>query len=51
MELLAVQDRLRTLCNTANVEDEFHFVCYCQIYNNLRTHLFDDAIHMVPTGL
>ena len=46
MELLAVQDRLCTLLNTANVEDEFLFVCHCQIYNNLRTHLFGDAIQL-----
>ena len=39
-----VQDSLCTLCNIANVEDEFHFVCHCHLYNNLRTQLFEDAV-------
>ena len=40
----AVQDRLCTLSNTANVEDEFHFVCHCHLYNNLRTQWYEDAV-------
>ena len=32
------------VCSTANVENEFHFVCHCHLYNNLRTHLCEYAV-------
>ena len=33
-----------TLCNTANVEYEFHFVCHCHLYNNVRKTLYEDVL-------
>ena len=41
-----MQERLCTLCSTANVEDVSNFVCHCQINNNVRTNLFYDAIEL-----
>ena len=39
-----IYEQSRTLCNTANVEDEFYCVCHCHLYNNLRTQLHEDAV-------
>ncbi len=31
-----LDDRICQLCDTQEVEDENHFVCKCNLYNNLR---------------
>ena len=36
-------DRNCLVCNDGYIEDEFHFVCICNAYINLRTELFDTA--------
>ena len=36
-ESIAYEQRLCTLCNYNLVEDEFHFVMMCPIYENLRS--------------
>ena len=36
-ESIAYEQRLYTLCNYNLVEDEFHFVMICPIYENLRS--------------
>ena len=37
---LEVTQRICEFCNTGVVEDEYHFVCVCPFYENLRCNLF-----------
>jgi len=34
-------DRICKLCNQNSVEDEFHFLCTCELYNDQRISLFE----------
>jgi len=38
---LQVEDRICELCNEGNVEDEFHFMMECNLYNDERERLFN----------
>ena len=38
---VAWEDRLCKLCNQNCVEDEFHFLCICELYNHQRISLFE----------
>ena len=40
---LKLEDRTCQICNTVAIEDEFHFLCVCPKYNNLRDSLFQAA--------
>ena len=42
---LPLEERLCTLCNQAQVEDEFHVLYICDKYSDLRTVLYDQARH------
>ena len=42
-------DRLCTLCNLNEVEDEFHFIMACPYYNNIRTKLLSGFKEMYDT--
>ena len=33
------RDRICTLCNSSDIEDEFHFILKCPIYNDLRVRV------------
>ena len=37
---LKVEERVCMLCKTNNTEDEIHFVCHCNVYNELRNNLY-----------
>jgi len=36
-------DRVCTVCNMNQIEDEFHFIIQCELYDLLRQKLYDDA--------
>lgn len=38
---MPVENRLCNFCTSEEVEDEFHFVMVCTLYQNLRTALFE----------
>ena len=41
---LPLEDRVCKLCNsvTNNIEDEFHVLCVCNAYNDIRTSLYNN---------
>ena len=39
---IPVDDRLCIYCDLGEVEDEFHFILKCKLYDTLRTQLIDD---------
>ncbi len=36
-----VEERVCHVCITGDVENEFHFVCICNVYTTLRTTMYD----------
>ena len=44
----AKQLRLCKTCNLKAIEDEFHFICICKAYDDLRKQLFKDMSSIVP---
>ena len=38
---IQLEDRICTLCNNNMLEDEFHFVCQCRLYDDIRSNLYD----------
>ena len=44
----AKQLRLCKTCNLKAIEDEFHFICICKTYDDLRKQLFKDMSSIVP---
>ena len=45
----SIHDKICSLCNSGQVEDESHFICYCNVYTDIRRVLLDsvlcDCIH------
>ena len=39
---LKVEERTCLLCKSNDIEDEFHFVCKCSVYDELRRKLYND---------
>ena len=39
------QDRICSMCNDGNVEDEYHALVQCQSYNKEREDLYNDILH------
>ena len=39
---IELQNRMCKLCNLNEVEDEFHFICKCPLYNYLRKDLYNN---------
>lgn len=37
-----LEDRVCKLCNNGSIEDEFHFLCKCSKYNELRISLYEN---------
>jgi len=35
-----LEERTCEICNTPEIEDEFHFLCVCNKYNNLRENMY-----------
>ena len=33
---LALEDRICEVCNLNEIEDELHFICKCELYNETR---------------
>ena len=44
----SLNNRICTLCNLLDIEDEIHFVCRCPIYDNPRLQLFQIAFEGNP---
>ena len=40
---IKLEDRICELCDDQKIEDEFHFLCVCQKYSDLRTTLFNSV--------
>ena len=43
-----LEDRICTLCNSNEIEDEFHFVMKCPVYSEIRNSLFTDVKILHP---
>lgn len=43
-----VADRICELCQNHQVEDEFHFLCVCPLYSNIRKTMYDKCIENYP---
>ena len=41
-----VEERLRNICKRILIEDEFHFICVCEQYTDLRDYFFNKIIAM-----
>ena len=37
----------RYICNSLEIEDEFHFICVCDKYDDLRKVLFDKIAKVI----
>ncbi len=44
-----IEDRTCNLCNSGEVEDEFHFICKCELYNDTRSQLYNDICKIDET--
>ncbi len=42
---IPLEDRISKLCDSLVVEDKYHFVCHCSLYNNIR----DPFLHHVSS--
>jgi hypothetical protein len=42
---IALEDRLCTVCDGNVIEDEFHFICQCPLYNSCRLDMYQDIIN------
>ncbi len=40
-----LDERICQLCDTQEVEDEIHFVCKCNLYNDLRKNMYRKVKH------
>ena len=40
---LPVEERLCELCNNEQVESEIHFICYCPLYDDVRTNMYNQV--------
>ena len=45
---IPLEERLCNLCDMGQVEDEFHFLCICTNYNDLREVLYIKAARVFP---
>ena len=45
---IPLEERLCNLCDTGQVEDEFHFLCICTNYSDLREVLYIKAARVFP---
>ena len=43
-----LEERICKLCNTDSVEDEFHFLFDCPLYNDIRNDLFNEVLLEKP---
>jgi 23S rRNA-/tRNA-specific pseudouridylate synthase len=43
-----LEDRTCQICNTPIVEDEFHFLCICICYDDLRQTMFNNVSEKFP---
>ena len=41
-----VEQRLCNVCNNKMIEDEFHFICVCKKYDDLRDYFFKKMVAM-----
>lgn len=42
---IPLDNRLCTLCPNRSIEDEFHFLCTCPIYNDIRSILYETIMY------
>ena len=45
---LPLEQRLCVLCDKSEVEDEYHFLCQCAVYRDLRRKLYSATIDLYP---
>ena len=45
---LPLEQRLCGLCDKSEVEDEYHFLCHCAVYRDLRRKLYSTTIDLYP---
>ena len=45
---LPLEQRICTLCDRNEVEDEFHLLCHCPIYEDIRKVLYNETITLYP---
>ena len=45
---IAIRDRICKFCNTNSVEDEYHFLVICPMYNNLRLRFLPKDLFLEP---
>ena len=45
---LPLEQRLCVLCDKSEVEDEYHFLCQCAVYRDLRRKLYSTTIDLYP---
>ena len=38
-----LEDRVCQMCKNDNIEDEYHFLCICPLYDNFRKTLYDNV--------
>ena len=43
-----LEDRVCSMCETNNIEDEFHFLCICPYYSSERLKLYNKVMHGNP---
>ena len=45
---LPLEQRICTLCDKNEVEDEFHLLCHCPIYEDILKVLYNETITLYP---
>ena len=46
---LEFEDRICKVCGSTEIEDEYHFVCICPLYQNLRSTYLPRWAYIFPT--
>ena len=45
---LPLDERVCEMCNLNKIEDEFHFLCECTIYEDIRNKYYDTVMRRYP---
>ena len=44
-----IVDRICNICNSGEIEDDFHFICKCEFYSDIRSQLYTDICNIDET--